>query len=145
MPDWHSLTWLWSAWLSWTSQLRADILAPWSAWLTWMNAMNVHHLLVAEIFWVTWCWFPESAFGHQNDLNLDFRSLDEEVVVWKPYEFCLRLTWIAESLNPADFERLQSWSYKSDLDAEHRLDVVVLVFDLLHGFLYDCEDHEHEQ
>ena len=77
-----------------------------------MNAMSVHHLLVAEAFWMTW--FPESALEHQNDLSLDFRSLDEEVVVWKPYEFGLMLTWIAESLNPADFERLQSWSYKPD-------------------------------
>ena len=40
---------------------------------------------------------------------------------------------------------LQNRSYRPDLDAEHTLDVVVLIFDLLHDLLYDYEGLELEQ
>ena len=143
-PDWHSQTRLWFAWLSWPSQWWTDSTALWSAWETrwslWMTTIckSLTHSDRKHSWHLNLLLSIESAFEsvhlHQNDLT--HRSLDEEVV-GKPYESWLMLIWIAESWSPDDSESLRNGSDRPDLDADCKLDdIVMLVADLNNELLW---------
>ena len=140
-PEWHSQASLWSAWLFLIITLRTDSIAPWSPWETWWSLWmtTICESLRHSEWNHSWHFdlLPAIESEHLNDLiDLTHRSLDEKVV-WKPYESCLMLIWIAESWNLDDLEMLRTWSYRPDLVDDRRLDdIVVLVNDLCNELLW---------